>query len=172
MCKVPSAIVSHGGTPLSVLGERATTPTSTTGNTADVQNRARQRFFMLAMLTKGSALGVARQAEQAWRLLDARCEPSATSRVVALRSKISDPDHNTSTTVGFEETQLISQWKSAWNTTLDESIKITCTSRAADDASAPKSNNVPIPSRRCHDSSVSQSCVAAPTTQTPTDMEV
>ena len=61
---------------------------------------------------QGCAQGSSRQASgdkhtsnglEAWRSLKARCEPSATSRVVVWLSKLIDSDPFPSTAVGFEE---------------------------------------------------------------------
>ena len=73
------------------VASRATAPVLVTTLGGPEQNVARQLFFMLAMMTKGPALAIVRQAEisgggpnglEAWRLLVRRYEPEASTRTL------------------------------------------------------------------------------------------
>ena len=73
------------------VASRAAAPVFVTTLGVLEQNVARQLFFMLAMMTKGPALAIVRQAEisgggpnglEAWRLLVRRYEPQAATRWV------------------------------------------------------------------------------------------
>ena len=76
------------------------------------QNVARQLFFMLAMMTKGPALAIARQAEisgggpnglEAWRFLVRLYEPEAATRTLGLLQQILNPVPFPDNMTGFEE---------------------------------------------------------------------
>ena len=102
------------------------------------QNVARQLFFMLAMMTKGPALAIVRQAEisgggpnglEAWRLLVRRYEPEAATRTLGLLQQILNPMPFPENVTGFEEALskwelTISRWESSANDSLNEGVKI------------------------------------------------
>ena len=79
------------------VASRATAPVLVTTLGGPEQNVARQLFFNLAMMTKGPALAIVRQAEirgggpngfEAWRLLVRRYEPEAATRTLGLLQQI------------------------------------------------------------------------------------
>ena len=79
---------------------------------------ARQLFFMLAMMTKGLALAIVRQAEisggspnglEAWRLLVRRYEPEAATRTLGLLLQIPNTVPFPENVSGFEE--ALSTWE-------------------------------------------------------------
>ena len=162
--KAYTSAVDGAVSDLSATAAISATPISLVGSTADVPSRSKNLLCMLAMLTTGLALGIVRQAGQAeasngleaWRLLLARYEPNATSRVVALLSKIIDPDPFLCTAMGFEETlgklgvgHLSMGDSVEFNTPRmhqDRHVVQSCTSRVADNATTPKSPNLTISS--------------------------
>ena len=82
------------------VASRATAPVLVTTLGGPEQNVARQLFFMLAMMTKGPALAIVRQAEisgggpnglEAWRLLVRLYEPEASTRTLGLLQQILNP---------------------------------------------------------------------------------
>ena len=79
------------------VASRASAPVLVTTLGVPEQNVARQLFFMLAMMIKGPALAIVRQAEisgggpngfEAWRLLVRRYEPEASTRTLGLLQQI------------------------------------------------------------------------------------
>ena len=94
------------------VASRATAPVLVTTLGVPEQNVARQLFFMLAMMTKGPALAIVRQAEisgggpnglEAWRLLVRRYEPEASTRTLGLLQQILNPVPFPDNVTGFEE---------------------------------------------------------------------
>ena len=100
------------------VASRATAPVLVTTLGVPEQNVARQLFFMLAMMTKGPALAIVRQAEisgrgpnglEAWRLLVRRYEPEASTRTLGLLQQILNPVPFPDNVTGFEE--ALSKWE-------------------------------------------------------------
>ena len=97
-----------------------------------------QLFFMLAMMTKGPALAIVRQAEisgggpnglEAWRLLVRRYEPEAATKTLGLLQQILNPVPFPDNVTGFEEALskwelTISRWESSAHDALNEGVKI------------------------------------------------
>ena len=101
------------------------------------QNVARQLFFMLAMMTKGPAFAIVRQAEisggpnglEAWRLLVRRYEPEAATWTLGPLEQILNPAPFPENVTGFEEALskwelTISRWESSAHNALNEGVKI------------------------------------------------
>ena len=93
------------------VASRVTAPVLVTTLGVPEQNVARQLFFMLAMMTKGPALAIVRQAEisgggpnglEAWRLLVRRYEPEASTRTLGLLQQILNPVSFPDNVTGFE----------------------------------------------------------------------
>ena len=114
---------------------RAGAPVLVTALGGPEQNVARQLFFMLAMMTKGPALAIVRQAEispnglEAWRLLVRRHEPEAATRTQGLLQQILNPAPFPENVTGFEEALskwelTISRWESSAHDALNEGVKI------------------------------------------------
>ena len=117
---------------------RSSAAVSITNLNKTEQNVARQLFFMLAMMTKGPALAIVRQAEisgggpnglEAWRLLVRRYEPEAATRTLGLLQQILNPMPFPENVTGFEEALskwelTISRWESSANDSLNEGVKI------------------------------------------------
>ena len=92
---------------------------------------------MLAVMTKGPALAIVRQAEisgggpnglEAWRLLVRRYEPEASTRTLGLQ-QILNPVPFPDNVTGFEEALskwelTISRWESSSHDALNEGVKI------------------------------------------------
>ena len=120
------------------VASRATAPVLVTTHGVPEQNVARQLFFMLAMMTKGPALAIVRQAEisgggpnglEAWRLLVRRYEPEASTRTLGLLQQILNPVPFPDNVTGFEEALskwelTISRWESSAHDALNEDVKI------------------------------------------------
>ena len=117
---------------------RAVAPVLVTTLGVPEQNVARQLFFMLAMMTKGPALAIVRQAEisgggpnglEAWRLLVRRYEPEAATRTPGLLQQILNPVPFPDNVTGFEEALskwelTISRWESSAHDASNEGVKI------------------------------------------------
>ena len=117
---------------------RATAPVFVTTLGGPEQNVTGQLFFMLAMMTKGPALAIVRQAEisgggpnglEAWRLLVRRYEPEASTRTLGLLQQILNPVPFPDNVTGFEEALskwelTISRWESSAHDALNEGVKI------------------------------------------------
>ena len=111
---------------------RAGAPVLVTALGGHEQNVARQLFFMLAMMTKGPALAIVRQAEisgggpnglEAWRLLVRRYG------TLFLLQQILNPAPFPENVTGFEEALskwelTISRWESSAHDALNEGVKI------------------------------------------------
>ena len=120
------------------VASRATAPVLVTTLVVPEQNVARQLFCMLAMMTKGPALAIVRQAEisgggpnglEAWRLLVRRYEPEASTRTLGLLQQILNPVPFPDNVTGFEEALskwelTISRWESSSHDALNEGVKI------------------------------------------------
>ena len=120
------------------VASRATAPVLVTTLGVPEQNVARQLFFMLAMMTKGPALAIVRQAElsgggpnglEAWRLLVRHYEPEASTRTLGLLQQILNPVPFPDNVTGFEEALskwelTISRWESSAHDALNEGVKI------------------------------------------------
>ena len=120
------------------VASRATAPVLVTTLGVPEQNVARQLFFMLAMMTKGPALAIVRQAEisgggpnglEAWRLLVRRYEPEASTRTLGLLQQILNPVPFPDNVTGFEEALskwelTISRWESSSHDALNEGVNI------------------------------------------------
>ena len=120
------------------VASRATAPVLVTTLGGPEQNVARQLFFMLAMMTKGPALAIVKQAEisgggpnglEAWRLLVRRYEPEASTRTLGLLQQILNPVPFPDNVTGFEEALskwelTISRWESSAHDALKEGVKI------------------------------------------------
>ena len=116
---------------------RAGAPVLVTALGGPAQNVARQLFFMLAMMTKGPALAVVRQAEISGggpngledQLLVRRYEPEAATRTLGLLQQILNPASFPENVTGFEEALskwelTISRWESSAHDALNEGVKI------------------------------------------------
>ena len=120
------------------VASRAVAPVLVTTLGVPEQNVALQLFFMLAMMTKGPAFAIVRQAEisgggpnglEAWRLLVRRYEPEAATRTLGLLQQILNPVPFPDNVTGFEEALskwelTISRWESSAHDALNEGVKI------------------------------------------------